>query len=142
MSLPDRIMGIDYGRKRIGVAVTDPLGMAAHPVVTLARGSMEDVIAGLRELIDDKDVRRIVIGLPLNMDGSKGSMAREVERFGADLGSALELPVAFVDERLSSVDADDRLKATGMHWQKRKQKLDQVAAALILETWMSKQARG
>lgn len=139
---PPRVMGLDWGTVRVGVAVTDPLGMLAHPVATLPAGDEKALVAELKRIIEDKDVTRIVVGLPVNMDGSHGPAAAAAKAFAERIGAAVGLPVETLDERLSSVGADDRLRDTGMRdWKKRKERVDRVAAALILEAWLEKEKR-
>jgi putative Holliday junction resolvase len=139
VSLPPRVLGVDYGRKRIGVAVTDPLGLMAQPLPLLANEGEDEAVAALRGICLEKDVARIVVGLPVNMDGSRGPMALEVEDFARRLGAATGLPVETWDERLTSYDAESRLAEAGMHWRERKKRVDQVAAALILQAWLERQ---
>lgn len=138
MTLPPRVLGIDYGRKRIGVAVSDPLGITAQPLPTVQNTGEDAAIVALVRVCGEKDVTRIVIGLPINMDGSRGPMALEVEAFARRLADAAHLPIETWDERLTSYDAESRLAEAGMHWKARKKHVDQVAAALILQSWLEK----
>jgi putative Holliday junction resolvase len=136
--LPPRVLGLDWGTKRIGVAATDPLGLMAHPVATIQVESEERLIAALKAIIAEKDIARIVVGLPVNMEGSHGPAAGAAKAFAALVGEKTGLPVETVDERLTSVDADSRLADSGMRWPERKKRVDQVAAALILQAWLEK----
>lgn len=128
----DRILAIDYGRRRHGLAVSDALGMASHPLPALQRRTPEADLAALRGLAAERDVRRLVVGLPLNMDGSEGPMAAEARAFGAWLGTALGLPVLYEDERLSTDEAEEFLRGAGLRPSDRKRLRDSVAAAVIL----------
>ena len=136
--LPPRVLGLDWGTKRIGVAATDPLGLMAHPVATIAVVGDDQVIAALKAIIAEKDITRVVVGLPVNMDGSHGPAAAAAKAFAAFVGERTGLPVETLDERLTSVDADSRLADSGMRWPERKKRVDQVAAALILQAWLEK----
>lgn len=108
------ILAIDYGRKRIGLAVSDQLGIVARPLETLERKNRRDDVRRLREIVRAHGVRRIVVGHPLRLDGTPGEMAEEVGRFAARLEKQLGLPVALVDERLTSWQVEQM--AGEMHW--------------------------
>ncbi len=140
--LPPRVLALDWGTVRIGVAVSDALGLLAHPVATLGIEDVDRFAAELKKIIEDKDVTRIVVGLPVNMDGSHGPAAAAAKAFAEMVAKRTGLPVETVDERLTSVDANARLAAGGLKdWRKRKGKVDRVAAALILQEWLEKHAR-
>lgn len=128
----ERALAIDYGRVRHGLAVSDGLGMAAHPLPALQRKDPEQDLRLLRKLIEERDVRRVVLGLPLNMDGSEGPMAAEVRRFGGKLAEELDLPVLYEDERLSTDEAESQLKQRGLRPSDRRKLRDSLAAAVIL----------
>lgn len=132
LTLRDRILAVDYGRVRLGLAVSDALGMASHPLPALRRASPEADLVAFRALIADREVRRLVVGLPLNMDGSEGPMAAEARVFGAWLGAGTGLPVEYEDERLSTDEAEDFLRTAGLRPSERKKLRDSVAAAVIL----------
>jgi putative Holliday junction resolvase len=136
----ERILSIDYGRVRHGLAVSDGLGLAAHPLPVLVRRSDEADLATLRAIIDDRDVRRVVLGLPIDMSGTEGAMAKEVRLFGERLSAALGLPLEYEDERLSTDAAEAFLKDRGLRPSDRKKLRDSVAAALILEAVLSREA--
>jgi putative Holliday junction resolvase len=129
-----RILAVDYGRVRLGLAVSDALGMASHPLPALRRSSPEADLVALRALIADREVARLVVGLPLNMDGSEGPMAAEARAFGAWLEAGTRLPVSFEDERLSTDEAEEFLRAAGLRPSDRKKLRDSVAAAVILRS--------
>ncbi len=129
----ERILGIDYGRKRHGLAVSDGLGMSSLPLPALFRSKDPAAdLAHFREVVEDRDIRRIVLGLPLHMNGDEGEMAREVRAFGEKLGDELGLPVEYSDERLTSEEADDILAEAGVKRSERKGLRDSIAAALIV----------
>lgn len=135
-----RILAIDYGRVRHGLAVSDGLGITAHPLPALRRSSPERDLAVLRSVIDERDVRRVVLGLPINMDGSEGGMAAEVRRFGAELQLALGLPLEYEDERLSTEEAEFLLKDLGYSPSERKKRRDSVAAVVVLRAVLEREA--
>ena len=137
-----RILAIDYGRVRHGLAVSDALGMASHPLAALQRRTPAADLAALTTLIADRDVQRIVVGLPLNMDGSEGPMAREVRAFAAALGAALALPVTLEDERLSTDEAESFLGQAGLRPSERRRLRDSVAAAVILNAVLERESAG
>ncbi len=140
--LPPRVLALDWGTKRIGVAVSDPLGIMAQPLPTIANEGEEKVLAALRRVIEEKEVARIVVGLPVNMDGSAGPAALAAKEFAEMIARKIGLPVETWDERLTSADADSRLAESGMHWRRRKRHVDQVAAALILQSWLERRGGG
>ncbi len=136
-----RILGIDHGTVRIGLALSDELGLAAHPLKTLDTGpAVEKEIA---DIVKQKRVTGVVLGLPLRMDGHRGEAAARVEAFADRLRKALqhEVPVEFVDERLTSVAAERSLGLEGKQKSKEEKKLvDQVAAVAILQDYLNTRA--
>ncbi len=130
-----RILAIDPGERRLGVAVSDPLGLTAQGVEVVHRkkAGFEQVLRRLGELADHYDVGRIIVGLPLNMDGSRGPRARRAEAFAKELGQRVSVPVDLVDERLTTVEAEDSLRERGLSAAKRKERVDVVAAQLLLQ---------
>ncbi len=135
-----RLLAIDYGRVRHGLAVSDALGMASHPLPALQRKSPAADLALLSELIRERGIERVVIGLPYNMDGSEGPMALEVRRFAAVLGEGLGLVIEFEDERLSTDEAEAFLSGAGLRPSDRKRLRDSVAAAVILRGVLEREA--
>jgi putative Holliday junction resolvase len=132
----ERLLGIDFGTRRIGLALAEREVGLARPLATLARrGGARDLEAVAR-LCAEQEAAAVVLGLPLNMDGSEGRMARLAREFGRALGERTGLPVHLWDERLTSFEAEHQLRATGAKSARRKQKVDQVAAALILESYL------
>jgi putative holliday junction resolvase len=104
-----RLLGVDLGRRRIGIAVADEASGVVRPLTTLRRGSLERDVASLRRLAGDQGIDELVIGLPRNMDGSEGTQAVETRRWADAVGAALDLPVCLRDERLTSEAAEARL---------------------------------
>ena len=131
-----RALGIDLGTKRVGIAVSDTLGIAATPVEVIEGKTQEQVAARVAEIAKDRGVSVLVVGMPYNMDGSEHASAASI-RFRADLcGRKAGLPVEFVDERLTTVEAERRLWESGLARKGRKERVDQVAAALLLQSWL------
>jgi putative Holliday junction resolvase len=131
-----RIMGIDYGSKRIGVAVSDPGRTMAHPLQTIQVHSDGSHFRHLEAISRTYEVERVVVGLPYNMDGSLGFKAEEVLAWAKDLEEALGLPVTFWDERLSTHEAHDLLMGLQVKGKKRKAVVDKIAAGIILQAYL------
>ncbi len=133
-----RCLGIDYGKVRIGVSLSDPTGTVAQPLVVLA--NRPGVIERIKELAALHQVGRIVVGLPLNMDGSIGDMANIVMDFVATLHRETGIPVDTIDERLSSWEAHGIMKEAGLSRKKRSKGVDKLAAVLILQRYLDRKA--
>ena len=129
-----RILSVDFGRRRIGLAVCDELQISVRGLPTLKIRNFNDSVAQVAQVAGDEAAAEVVIGLPLNMDGSRGEMARDVENFASQLAVLCNIPVCTFDERLSSVGAKRELHA--MQAKKRKGEIDRMAAVLILETYL------
>lgn len=136
------IAAIDFGRRRLGLAVADPeAALGARPVGAIERKSLRRDIEILRRRMLELEVTHVIVGLPLNMDGSIGPMARAAGKFAESLREATGLPVDLFDERLSSFEADRRMRASpGMTRGGRS--IDAVAASVILESWLNSHASG
>lgn len=129
-----RWLSLDLGHVRIGVALSDPLGMTAQPLMVLkSAGTQKDLIA-LGELVDQYEVAQVIVGLPLNMDGTESSQTKKVREFTAKLSARLNVPVFFLDERLTSRQAERTMRESGVKSEKQRGKVDQVAAALLLQS--------
>ena len=136
-----RILGIDYGRRRIGLAVSDEAGFLARPLDPhLRTRSLKKDLEHLSRLAREFEVETIVVGLPLNMDGSKGEMALEVEDFVSQLQELSKIAVIVSDERLTSVEAERVLLEGNVKRKDRKQLRDGLAATLILQGYLDSQA--
>lgn len=134
-----RILGLDYGSKTVGVAVSDPLGITAQGVETIRREretKLRRTLARIDELIGEYQIEKIVLGLPKNLDGSLGERAQKTQEFGEALKARTKLPVEMWDERLTTVAADRALEEGGVPAADRKQVVDTVAAVFILESYM------
>jgi putative Holliday junction resolvase len=134
-----RAFGLDVGTRTVGVALSDPLGITAQTLTTLRRGGLRADLAALRKLAEAYEVTHAVVGLPLNMDGSEGASAARSRAFGEALGKALAVPVEYWDERLSTVAANRALRESDLSAERRRAVVDQVAAALILQSWLDAQ---
>lgn len=137
-----KILGIDLGRVRIGLAVSDELGLTAQGLPSLGRGRPEADLGAIRAVIERERVEAVVVGLPRNMDGSLGPAAQAAEAFAADLRRSLGLPVALWDERLTTRAADRMLVEAGVRRARRRQVVDRVAAALILQGYLDRRQAG
>jgi putative holliday junction resolvase len=137
-----RIVGLDVGERRIGVAISDPTGTLARPVGMLSVRALDgsaltaaaDQVARLAA--EDDSVSHVVVGLPRRLDGSPNDLTRRVEQFARDLSHRTQLPVSLQDERLSSHEAESRLALREKNWRVRKQRLDAAAAAVILQDYL------
>jgi putative Holliday junction resolvase len=134
--MPMRTMGLDVGTKTVGVAVSDELGLTAQGVTTVRRTNLRTDLAELKKIIAERGVEHVVIGLPLNMDGSEGPRAQASREFGDQVVKATGLTVEYWDERLSTAAAQRVLLEADVSRQKRRQVVDQMAASIILQGWM------
>ena len=130
-----RILGLDVGSRRIGVAVSDPLGITAQGLETLQRRTKRHDFEHLQRVIQEYDVREIVVGLPLRMSGAEGIQS-EMQVFAEELRKRFRLPVHLWDERLTSAEANRLLRETDLSIEKRGKAVDRMAAVLILQGWM------
>lgn len=133
---PHPALGIDCGDSRIGIAATDEFGIMAHPVETVP-ADHRDPIPRIREIAAMRKVQTLVVGLPLRLDGSEGDSAKKVRAFATRLASALpEIPMLFVDESYTTMDASEKLREAGRKAHQQKGIIDQAAAVEILNRWM------
>ncbi len=133
-----RILGIDYGEKRIGLAISDPLGFTAQGLPTIERVNGEDYLQKLADIIKEKGVNRIIVGLPKSMNNTIGKKAEEVLEFVEILKSHLNLPVITVDERLTTVRAYKVMSETKMSLRKKQKKVDMISAQFILQSYLDR----
>ena len=132
-----RVMAIDYGDVRIGIAISDMLKIISSPYETYKRINIQKDLEHISQIIKDKEVETVVIGLPLNMDGSEGNRAEVTREFGNLLLENNEnIKIVYQDERLSSVEAEDILLEANVKRDKRKQLIDQIAAQIILQSYL------
>lgn len=135
-------MGLDVGTKTIGVAVSDELGLTAQGITTVRRVGPRKDLEALKQIIAEREVDRIVVGLPLNLDGSEGPRAQACRKFGETVAAETGLPTIYWDERLTTVAAERVLLEADVSRARRKQVIDQVAATLILQGWLDAHPRG
>lgn len=131
-----KAMGIDFGLSRIGIALSDDTKFLSSPFEVYARKGYQQDIEYLASIAKQKNVDEIICGLPMNMQGEEQEIAKKTREFMSDLQAKLNIDVQFVDERLSSVLAEEMLKETERDWKKRKAKLDSVAASIILQDYL------
>jgi putative Holliday junction resolvase len=134
-----RVLGLDVGQRRIGVAVSDPLGLTAQRLTVLQRGGSREDVAAVCALIMQHQAEAVVVGLPLTLKGTHGPQAQRVASFAQALQQQSPVPVHLVDERLTTAQGERALLATGTLRRRRKQVIDQVAAQLILQQYLDSQ---
>lgn len=133
-----RILGVDYGRKRIGLALSDELGITARPLATIARTNRQNDLRRLRDICRKQGVRQIVVGHPVHMSGNLSPMADEAARFAARLQKETGIPVELVDERLTSWEAKRNVAENGTNQRLRTPPIDDVAAAVLLRDYLER----
>lgn len=133
-----RIMALDVGSRTIGIACSDALLMTAQGIETIRRTSLENDFNRLRELISEYEVHELVVGMPKNMNGTKGDRAEKTEEFVEKMKAVIDLPVTFWDERLSTVMAERQLIAADVSRKKRKGVIDKMAAVVILQGYLDR----
>jgi putative Holliday junction resolvase len=136
-----RILGIDHGTKRIGIAISDELGVIAQPLEFILAEPFAKFLERLKEIIRDKQVEQLVVGMPRNMDGSYGPAALKVREFVAVLKESVAMPITLWDERLTSAQANRFLVQANVRREKRKEKVDQTAAAILLQSYLDSHIR-
>lgn len=136
-----RVLGLDLGDVRIGVAISDPERRLAVPIGTIHTGAPADLKA-IAGLVQENGVRAVVVGLPLRMSGRAGTSATHAQAFAGALRGFLEVPVMLYDERLSTVEAERALAEAGADGRARRRAVDRSAATIILQAWLDAQPRG
>ncbi len=131
-----RLLGIDYGEKRIGLALTDPQKIIARPFELIERKDLAQDLARLEKIVDAEEVEAYVVGRPFHAHGDSGQMVKKVDAFVAALVARRERPVHWVDERLTSFEAEETLRIEHKRWQDRKKKIDMLAAQIILRSFL------
>lgn len=129
-------LGLDIGRKRVGVAGCDRTGLIATGITTIERSSFERDVEQFQNIVNERQVEILVVGLPYSMDGSLGFQARQVQKFATRLAKALKLPIEYVDERLTSFQAEQLIISENRSPSRNKGLIDRKAAALILQQWL------
>lgn len=133
----DRVLGIDFGERRIGLALSDPLGLTAQPLVTLPN-RWEKTYADIGRVVTEHGVTRLVVGLPKHMSGQEGEKAEQARVFGEALAAHTGLPVEWMDERLTTAQVNRVLTASEMSGAKKRAVVDKLAATLILQSWLDR----
>ena len=136
-----RVLAIDMGSKRVGLAVSDELRLTVRALPALPRTPWKRLLSSLAELCEQFDVRSIVLGLPLRLDGTEGDAAQEVKRLGHNLQLSLKLPLYFQDERLTSKDAENSLRERGFQDVEISRRIDSEAASIILSDFLELQKK-
>jgi putative holliday junction resolvase len=132
-----RVLALDVGKKRIGLAISDELGITAQGIETLQRTRIRADLEKLKDLAREWNVRSLLVGKPLHMSGSESRQGEYTREFAERLGRYLQLPVIFLDERLTSVEADRLMRESGASLEKRKNAVDRLAAVLLLESYLA-----
>lgn len=130
------VVALDVGDKTIGVAITDDLGISAQGVGVIHRKGYKHDFPALEQILRERQVERYLVGWPLNMDGSEGDRALRTRRFAQSWKAHIGMPVLLWDERLSTWEAEQAMKEAGLHWKKRRERVDMLAAQFILRSWL------
>ena len=136
MTARTKLLGVDYGTVRVGLAVTDPERRFAFPLTTYQRRTPAEDTAYFRDLVEREEIRGIVVGLPIHTDGREGQKAVEARAYGAWLAETTGLPVAFFDERFTTSQAESALWSAGLTHARRKERRDRVAAQIMLQAYL------
>jgi putative Holliday junction resolvase len=131
-----RTLCIDFGKKRLGIAVSDPLNITAQSVEVITRTNIKKDLHRIKSIVEEYKVSKIIIGLPLNMDGTKGISAEDTENFGKILKKEIAVKIEFLDERLSTAQGERILLEADVSRQNRKKYIDKISAQLILQNYM------
>jgi putative Holliday junction resolvase len=131
-----RILGVDYGSVRVGLAVSDPDRRIASPLTTYQRSGKERDAAYFKKQAEDEQIVLIVVGLPIHLSGQEGQKAKEAREFGQWLGKVTRLPIVFWDERFTTVEAEGYLLGAGLTRKRRRDRRDRVAAQILLQTYL------
>ena len=131
-----RVLALDHGTKRVGLAISDEMGMIAQPLTFLPAEPIAELVEGLKKVVSEKNVELILVGIPRNMDGSYGPAAEKARKFVEQLKAAFTVPIRTWDERLTSVQANKAMIQGGLRREERKLKADQTAAAILLQSYL------
>ena len=135
-----RVLGIDYGERRIGLALSDPLGIIAKPLKVIDRKTTPDYKSEIIEIIDEKEVIEIIVGLPITMKGDYSEQTKAVQKFIDEISGICNIPVTEIDERFSSIAAKKALHEQGVKTGHEKGRVDETAAAIILQEFLDSQS--
>ena len=131
------LLGLDVGDIRIGVALSDELGVAAHPLCTLTRKNRKVDLIAIADLVSIHKVERVIIGLPISLDGSIGTQAEKVQKFAQRLENVIDIPIEFQDERFTTAEAEDILQELNKDRKEQKELIDEVSAVIILTDYLN-----
>ena len=131
------LLGLDIGDIRIGVALSDELGVAAHPLCTLTRKNRKVDLIAISDLVSIHKVGRVVIGLPISLDGSIGPQAEKIQKFAKRLAQVIDVPIEFQDERFTTAEAEEILRDLNKDIEEQKELIDEVAAVIILTDYLN-----
>jgi putative Holliday junction resolvase len=134
-----RYLGIDFGEKRVGIAISDPTLTLAQPLQTLHYTSVKKLILNIQDMVKEKEIEKIVLGLPLNLKGKDSLKTKDIRKFAEKLKSQLNIPILLVDERFTTKEAQRILKQLGRQSSKRRDIVDQIAAQHILQTYLDRE---
>ena len=132
------LLGLDVGDTRIGVALSDELGVAAHPLCTLTRKNRKVDLIAISDLVSIHKVECIVIGLPISLDGSIGTQAEKVQKFAQRLEHVIDIPIEFQDERFTTAEAEEILRELNKDIKEQKELIDEVSAVIILDDYLNR----
>ena len=132
------LLGLDVGDTRIGVALSDALGVAAHPLCTLTRKNRKVDLIAIADLVSIHKVERVVIGLPISLDGSIGTQAEKVQKFAQRLEHVIDIPIEFQDERFTTAEAEEILRELNKDTKEQKELIDEVSAVIILDDYLNR----
>ena len=131
------LLGLDIGDIRIGVALSDELGVAAHPLCTLTRKNRKVDLIAISDLVSIHKVKRVIIGLPISLDGSIGPQAEKIQKFAKRLAQVIDIPIEFQDERFTTAEAEEILRDLNKDREEQKELIDEVAAVIILTDYLN-----
>jgi putative Holliday junction resolvase len=131
-----RVLALDVGDKRIGVAISDPSQVLARSLKVIQRSSRQEDLAAVARLVEEYEVETVVVGYPRSLDGTVGEQAEKVEHYAAGLAEVLDVPVLLWDERFSTVTAEALMREAGLRGKKKRERVDAVAAAVILQDYL------
>jgi putative Holliday junction resolvase len=135
-----RILALDYGKKRIGLAICDPYGITVRGLETFERKRVREDLPALAEIARREGAELLLFGDPVNMTGAAGAASVSVREFAQRLEKASGIPVAFFDERLTTFEADDAMRANGLSFEERRRRIDQMAAVVLLHSYLEAHA--
>lgn len=138
MEMSGRILALDFGKRRIGLAISDGLGITAQGLPTFHRTTLREDLRQLVALIHQREIKQLLMGLPLHMSGREGRQVTWVREFGDRLAEEAGVPIEYWDERLTSVEANRVLKLSGVSIEKRARAVDQLSAVILLESYLSR----